>query len=510
MFVKPFRYERAASLADAAAMLREAAGSAKVLAGGQSLLPMMNLGVLDLEALIDVSHVEHARGVEREDGYLSIGALTTHGELERDPAIARRAAARGRRRPLDRVVAHPRARHAGRLARALRSRRGAPARDGRRRRDLRTDRRGDEPQCPRHRVPRELLHYRARRRRADRACPCARARPRVGLGVRGGVASSRRLRVVRRGGARPHGRRADRGVAARSRGRRRPPDATRRGRDRGGGGGRGRACGEDRSAGRARARAATSARPPSTVATCRGCSRCARSPTRSRVGWRRERDRRDGDPHRERRADDPHDRRAPVPVALAARRRRRDRSQVRLRRGRLRRLHGARGRRARERVHRARRAGRRLGGHDRRRTLRARRLPGPAAATLPRAPRGAMRVLHAGHAAVRPRDAPRRRRSDDARRDPRAAARQPLSLYRLHGHRRCDRGRAKRRASRDDGRDPHLEARGAPRRPPAAGPPRPGREDRGHDAVRGRSGVRGHAARASRALAGAERAADPA
>ena len=36
MFVKPFRYERAASLADAAAMLREADGSAKVLAGGRA------------------------------------------------------------------------------------------------------------------------------------------------------------------------------------------------------------------------------------------------------------------------------------------------------------------------------------------------------------------------------------------------------------------------------------------------------------------------------------------
>jgi CO/xanthine dehydrogenase FAD-binding subunit len=88
VFVKPFRYERADSLADAAAMLRDAAGGAKVLAGGQSLLPMMNLGVLDLEALIDVSHVGAARGVERQDGYLSIGALTTHGELERDASIA--------------------------------------------------------------------------------------------------------------------------------------------------------------------------------------------------------------------------------------------------------------------------------------------------------------------------------------------------------------------------------------------------------------------------------------
>lgn len=88
MFVKPFRYERADSLADAAAMLRDAAGSAKVLAGGQSLLPMMNLGVLDLEALIDVSHVDGARGISQADGYLSVGALTTHGELEHDATIA--------------------------------------------------------------------------------------------------------------------------------------------------------------------------------------------------------------------------------------------------------------------------------------------------------------------------------------------------------------------------------------------------------------------------------------
>ena len=88
MFVKPFRYERADSLAHAAAMLREAEGSAKVLAGGQSLLPMMNLGVLDLEALIDVSHVDGARGISQADGYLTIGALTTHAELERDPSVA--------------------------------------------------------------------------------------------------------------------------------------------------------------------------------------------------------------------------------------------------------------------------------------------------------------------------------------------------------------------------------------------------------------------------------------
>lgn len=89
MFVKPFRYERARSLADAAELLRSFGGGAKVIAGGQSLLPMINLGLLDLEALVDVSRVTEARGVAEDDGYLRIGALTRHRELEADPLVIR-------------------------------------------------------------------------------------------------------------------------------------------------------------------------------------------------------------------------------------------------------------------------------------------------------------------------------------------------------------------------------------------------------------------------------------
>ena len=88
MFVKPFRYQRVESLAEASAALREASGDAKVIAGGQSLLPMMNLGLLDLEAMIDVSRVADARGVTQDDGYLRIGALTRHRELETDVLVA--------------------------------------------------------------------------------------------------------------------------------------------------------------------------------------------------------------------------------------------------------------------------------------------------------------------------------------------------------------------------------------------------------------------------------------
>lgn len=88
MFVKPFRYQRAESLAEAAAALRDAGGTAKVIAGGQSLLPMMNLGLLDVEAMIDVSRVREARGVTEDEGYLRIGALTPHHGLETDTLVA--------------------------------------------------------------------------------------------------------------------------------------------------------------------------------------------------------------------------------------------------------------------------------------------------------------------------------------------------------------------------------------------------------------------------------------
>lgn len=87
MFVKPFRYQRVASLAEAAAALRDGGGSAKVIAGGQSLVPMMNLGLLDLEVVLDVSHVEDAAGVAEDDGYLQIGALTRHRQLQADPLV---------------------------------------------------------------------------------------------------------------------------------------------------------------------------------------------------------------------------------------------------------------------------------------------------------------------------------------------------------------------------------------------------------------------------------------
>jgi len=50
---------------------------------------MINLGLVDLEAVVDVSRVPEARGIAKGDGYLRIGALTRHRELEADPLVTR-------------------------------------------------------------------------------------------------------------------------------------------------------------------------------------------------------------------------------------------------------------------------------------------------------------------------------------------------------------------------------------------------------------------------------------
>ncbi len=89
MFVKPFRYERASSVTEACALLREYDGEAKVIAGGQSLLPMINLGLVDPSAVVDISRIAGLDGVAERNGSLDVGALTRHRALEGDALVAR-------------------------------------------------------------------------------------------------------------------------------------------------------------------------------------------------------------------------------------------------------------------------------------------------------------------------------------------------------------------------------------------------------------------------------------
>lgn len=90
MFVKPFGYERAGSLAEAADLLRSYSGQARVIAGGQSLLPLMNLGLVDVRAVVDISRVDDAAGIAEEDARLRVGALTRHAGLARNELVRQR------------------------------------------------------------------------------------------------------------------------------------------------------------------------------------------------------------------------------------------------------------------------------------------------------------------------------------------------------------------------------------------------------------------------------------
>jgi carbon-monoxide dehydrogenase medium subunit len=86
-----FDYVAPTSLEEALDALRSASGEAKLLAGGHSLVPLMKLRLARPDILIDLAHVPGLRGISRHNGGLSIGAMTTHGEIERSTEV--RAAA---------------------------------------------------------------------------------------------------------------------------------------------------------------------------------------------------------------------------------------------------------------------------------------------------------------------------------------------------------------------------------------------------------------------------------
>ena len=79
----PFEYVRAKTVDEAVAVLAEHAGRAKVLAGGQSLVPMLNFRLIDAPVFVDINRITGLTGItENADGGLKIGALTRHYALE--------------------------------------------------------------------------------------------------------------------------------------------------------------------------------------------------------------------------------------------------------------------------------------------------------------------------------------------------------------------------------------------------------------------------------------------
>lgn len=85
----PFEYHAPTSLEEALSLLTEYGYEAKILAGGQSLVPSMNFRLAAPSILIDLNGIEELFGVEAlEDGDLRIKAMTRHRTVERDPHVA--------------------------------------------------------------------------------------------------------------------------------------------------------------------------------------------------------------------------------------------------------------------------------------------------------------------------------------------------------------------------------------------------------------------------------------
>ena len=85
-----FEYDAPRTIDETLALLAEHGEDAKVLAGGQSLVPLLNFRLARPERLVDINPVGELAYLEPADGALRIGALTRHSELERSPEVAGR------------------------------------------------------------------------------------------------------------------------------------------------------------------------------------------------------------------------------------------------------------------------------------------------------------------------------------------------------------------------------------------------------------------------------------
>jgi aerobic carbon-monoxide dehydrogenase medium subunit len=86
-----FDYVRVRSLGEALALLEQHGDEAKIIAGGQSLVPALNLRLLAPRLLIDIGDVDELKGISINGDTVTIGALVRHVELERSPEIAAHA-----------------------------------------------------------------------------------------------------------------------------------------------------------------------------------------------------------------------------------------------------------------------------------------------------------------------------------------------------------------------------------------------------------------------------------
>lgn len=95
-----FEYHAPTTLDEAVALLAELGDGAKVLAGGQSLVPMLSLRLAYFDDLVDVWRIPELNGVDHEPDAIFVGATTVQATVESDPEVAERTPLLARATPL--------------------------------------------------------------------------------------------------------------------------------------------------------------------------------------------------------------------------------------------------------------------------------------------------------------------------------------------------------------------------------------------------------------------------
>ena len=116
MIPAQFDYLRPGSVDEVVAALGERGDDAKVLAGGQSLIPLLRLRLSYPEVLVDAGKVPELTGVREDGDHLVIGAMTTHYQVTKDPLIRQHC---GLIAQATETVADPAVRHRGTFGGAL-------------------------------------------------------------------------------------------------------------------------------------------------------------------------------------------------------------------------------------------------------------------------------------------------------------------------------------------------------------------------------------------------------
>ena len=112
----PFAYADPRTVEDAVALLAEHGVDVKAIAGGQSLMPLLNMRLARPSVVVDLNRVEGLDYIRQEDGWLTIGAMTRQRAIERSDLVQR---AQPLLHAATRCIAHPQIRNRGTIGGSL-------------------------------------------------------------------------------------------------------------------------------------------------------------------------------------------------------------------------------------------------------------------------------------------------------------------------------------------------------------------------------------------------------